>query len=502
MANIVGIDLGTTFSAVAHIDETGRPVIIRNRDGGNITPSVVNFESEHQLRVGEEARKALGQDPNTFGRFKRHMGESKVYEAHGQTHTPTSLSSLVLKKLKDEAEAQIGPIDEVVVTIPANFFNEAREATMEAAKIAGLDIRHIINEPTAAALFYAHQSSDDLDGVYAVYDLGGGTFDVSIVRLSGQEVELLATEGVQKLGGDDFDKAVLTIAKNKYEAETNGTLEQGDFTRNDAEENKISLSSRPEVNFRVHSEGGRATLNISQKEFEEAISPFIAQTEMLCETAMDKAEVTPENIKGVFLAGGSTRVPAFQESVKKVFKQEPTRAGNVDEVVALGAALYALYKADPSTLTPGQKSTADPLSVQEIASNCYGTIALKYNESRGEKMPGNAVLIEYGEKIPYSSTETFYTVSDGQEGVRCTVTQSKRPVTDPEFAKVIWSGDLELPPGRPAGQEIVVTFSYDESNMMHCSFVDKATGKETKVALSMTSASENSEQQIDKFTVE
>ena len=500
--NIIGIYLGTTFSAAAHIDEHGHPVIIRNRDGENIMPSVVSFESEHQVRVGEEARKALGQDPNTFGRFKRHMGESKVYEAHGQTHTPTSLSSLVLKKLKDEAEAQIGPIDEVVVTIPANFGNEAREATMEAAKMAGLDIRHIINEPNAAALFYAHQSSEKLNGVYAVYDLGGGTFDVSIVRLSGQEVELLATEGVQKIGGDDFDEAVLTIARNKYEAETNGTLEQGDFTRNDAEAHKISLSSRPELNFRVHSEGGRAILNISRVEFEEAISPFIAQTEMLCETAMDKAEVAPENIKGVFLVGGSTRVPAFYESVKKVFKQEPTRTSNVDEVVALGAALYALYKADPSTLTPVQKSTADPLSVQEIASNCYGIIELVRDEEHGENKPVNTILIEYGEKIPCSVTRTYYTSYDGQENFRFTVTQSKRPVTDPEFAKVIWSGDLELPPGRPAGQEIVVTFGYDESHTMHCSFVDKATGKETKLVLSMTSASENSEQKIDKFMVE
>ena len=185
MANFIGIDLGTTFSAVGHIDDTGRPVIVRNKLGENITPSVVSFTADDAVHVGESARKTLDIDPNTFARFKRDMGGSASYSAFGKEYTPAVLSSFVLKKLKDETELSIGSIDGAIVTIPANFANEAREATMEAAKLAGLEVKHIINEPTAAALCYAYESDEELGGVYAVYDLGGGTFDVSIINLSG-----------------------------------------------------------------------------------------------------------------------------------------------------------------------------------------------------------------------------------------------------------------------------------------------------------------------------
>ena len=339
MANFIGIDLGTTFSAVGHIDANGRPVIVHNKNGDNITPSVVSVGPDDTTHIGESARRALGADENTFGRFKRDMGTETTYGLNGSAHTPTFFSSLVLKKLKQDAESSIGAIDGAIVTIPANFANEAREATMEAAKLAGLDVKHIINEPTAAALFYAYNSPQELGGTYAVYDLGGGTFDVSIIKLSGQDVEILATDGVSRLGGDDFDEIIRKLVSQKYKEATGGELDPSDFTKTDAEEEKISLSSRDEVTIRARSDSGKAMITITRAEFEEAISSLIAQTEMLCETAMADAGVSPEQINGVFLAGGSTRVPAVLESVKSVFKQDPLNAGNVDEVVALGAAL-------------------------------------------------------------------------------------------------------------------------------------------------------------------
>jgi molecular chaperone DnaK len=503
MGNFVGIDLGTTFSAVGQIDDTGRPVIVRNKDGKNITPSVVSFSGSDSVLVGEEARKTLGlRHTNTFGRFKREMGTSTTYEALGETYTPTALSSFVLKKLKEETEAAIGPIDGAIVTIPANFANEAREATMEAAKIAGLDIKHIINEPTAAALFYAYESEKQLGGVYAVYDLGGGTFDVSIVRLSGQDVDLMATEGLQKLGGDDFDETLRKIAKAKYAEATGGELDDESFAKNDAEELKISLSSRDKVEVRLRADAGKAMITITREEFEEAISSLITSTVMLCETAMSDAGVTPSEVQGVFLAGGSTRLPAVLESVRRVFEQEPQKSGNVDEVVALGAALYAAHKADDSKLNSMQRQSVAQISLAEITSNFFGTIHIGHNQARGENALQNSVLIKKGDKIPCSVTETFYTMHEGQEAVNCRVTQSKSPERDPKFVREVWAGELRLPPGRPENQEIEVTFSYDENGIMRCAFVDKASGQEKTVDLNVTEASESGDQGVERFRVE
>lgn len=502
MANFIGIDLGTTFSAVGHIDENGRPVIVRNKHGENITPSVVCFTDDNAVHVGETARRTLGSDPNTFGRFKRHMGEAKKYEVFDKVHTPTSLSGLVLKKIKDDTESVIGPIDGAIVTIPANFANEAREATMEAAKMAGLDVKHIINEPTAAAVYYSFESNQELGGTYAVYDLGGGTFDVSIIHMSGQDVDLLSTDGVHRLGGDDFDEAIRKLVAKKYQEVTGGELDPTDFTKNEAEEQKISLSSRSEVTFRVRSDAGKAMITISCDEFEESISSLIAQTEMLCETAIDDAGVSPSDIQGVFLAGGSTRIPAILESVERVFQQKPLHSANVDEVVALGAALYATYKADHSDLSAMQKQAVSKISVAEITSHCFGTIAQHHDENRNEDVLRNSILISKGDKIPCSITESFYTIYEGQETVNCRVTQSKAPESDPRFVKEVWAGSLELPADRPSNQEVQVTFSYNDSGIMQCSFVDMESKKKTEVDLNVATAADSEDLEIEKFTVE
>lgn len=498
MSAFIGIDLGTTYSAVATLDDVGRPTIVANADGRNITPSCVSME-DGAVQVGEDARRTWGVAPDrAAARFKRDMGTSKTHAIAGKPYSPTDLSALVLKKLSKDAAATLGPIGEAVVTIPANFAHEARDATMAAARAAGLDVKYIINEPTAAALYYAFKTGKDLSGTYAVYDLGGGTFDVSIIRVSGQDIEVVASNGVSRLGGDDFDEALIEIVSKKYLEATGERLDPEDYPKTDAEEDKKSLSRRDKVTVKA----GRQIIDVTRPEFEEAISSKVAQTEMLCESTMDEAGIEPTDIQGVFLAGGSTRIPMVAESIKRVFSQDPVSTVNVDEVVALGAALYAAYKGDKSKLSATQKDSISKIKVTESTGKCFGTIAVEYDEAREEKKLSNSVLIMKGEPIPCSVTESFLTVSDGQEAVQCRVTESSAAETDPRFVRVIWEGELRLPRGRPAGQEIQVTFAYDDNQIMRCSFVDVETGQQTNVDLSMASSDASKEAEIDQFLVE
>tara|TARA_R110002072_G_C7963504_1_gene534100 strand:+ start:1003 stop:2505 length:1503 start_codon:yes stop_codon:yes gene_type:complete len=500
MSTFIGIDLGTTFSAVSMIDATGRPVIVHNSEGENITPSCVTESEPNVLEVGEYARRSWGNAPETAAaRFKRDMGTEASHSINGRAFTPTELSAIVLKKLVQDAEKNMGSMaGEAVVTIPANFSSEAREATMAAAKSAGLQVKYIINEPTAAALYYAYQSDEDLHGNYAVYDLGGGTFDVSIIRVDGQNVDVLASNGIAKLGGDDFDRALHKLVALKYRELTGEELESDDFTINDAEEEKRSLSKRKNVTVKAN----RQLVDVSREEFEEAISTLVTQAEMLCESTIDEAGVEPSDIRAVFLAGGSTRIPAIRDGIVRVFCQEPISSVNVDEVVAMGASLYAAYKGDQSKLSQTQRAAIQKIKVRESTSKCFGTISVTHDEHRDHVKLANSVLIRKGEKIPCSITESFYTVHDGQEAVNCQLTESTSPETDPRFVKVIWEGELKLPSGRPEGQEIRITYSYDDNQMMSCSFVDVATNRKTEIDLSMAASQQDSDNSVDKFMVE
>lgn len=499
MSAVVGIDLGTSFSAVAAIDETGRPKIILNKDNQALTPSCVVETSDGRMEVGEFARRQWGNAPDTAAaRFKRDMGTSAKFSIMGKQFSPTQLSTFVLKRLVADTSARIGPIKEAVITIPANFAHEAREATMAAAKSAGLNVQYIINEPTAAALYYAFKRGNDLDGDLAVYDLGGGTFDISIIRVNGQDIEVLASNGIAKLGGDDFDAALQRIVQKKFRTLTGKELPQDEFTKNAAEEQKKSLSTRKQVTVRVD----RQLIDITREEFEEAISALVTQAEMLCEATLEEASLLPSNLKAVLFAGGSTRVPMVQESVQRVFRQTPTSTENVDEVVALGAALYSAYKADRSSLSAAQRSAVARMKVSETTGKCFGTFSISTDPVRNERALRNSILIQKGEKIPCSVTESFYTVFEGQTAVECQVTESTAPERDPRFVKVIWRGELSLPPGRPSNQEIKVTFAYDDNQVMKCSFVDVSTGRKSEVDLSFATARAEETSEVDKYLVE
>jgi len=282
---------------MATIDETGRAQIVNNKDGEGITPSCVEYSKEEKkMIIGTEARKSLGK-PNVFGRFKMEMGTAKKYIYGEKTFTPKELSSLVLTKLHQDAKHAIGSIEEAVITVPANFSNEAREDTMEAAKSAGLNVKYIINEPTAAALYYAMQENMTA-GNYAVFDLGGGTFDVSIVSIDNMNTEVITSNGVSKLGGRDFDDLLVEHVKNKYKEETGKILDEDVYLLNDAESDKKTLSKKKST---FAGSIRDVDIQITRAEFEELISSYIAQMTMLCESTLLDAKLDKKICKECFL---------------------------------------------------------------------------------------------------------------------------------------------------------------------------------------------------------
>ena len=507
MSNYIGIDLGTTYSAVATIDEAGRPVIIESEDTvsspkGNITASAILIKKDDAI-VGDQARKLIGLSDNVASRFKRHMGTSEVYNIQGKDYTPTELSAVVLKKLKKIAENEVGELSKVVITIPANFSNDARAATMEAAKIAGLDVDNLIDEPTAAALHYAFKNGKNLDGNFAIYDLGGGTFDISIISIAGNDIEVLASEGIAQLGGTDFDEVMREIVEKKYSDETGEVeLDNELYTLTNAEIDKIALTKKKKiVAGGDDQEVDGQQLFVTRSEFEEAISSLLAQTELMCEAAMSEAELDKSDIQGVILVGGSTRMPLIFQSVEKVFGQTPVTTENPDEAVALGAALYSAIKSDGSNLTKAQKKAVEKVTMQEITNKFFGTLSI--GELAGSAALTNSILIKKGTPLPCSVTEIFQTINDNQTAVRCSVTESNTPETDPRFVKTVWEGELELPPNRPRGQQVEVTFSYDENQIIHCVFKDVESGKETEAMVNPGLAkSDGDTSAIDKFLVD
>jgi molecular chaperone DnaK len=500
----IGIDLGTTFSAVATVDETGRPIIIENKDKresggcgnlhGNITPSCIALDRDGSggYSIGQIPRQALNLDDDAIGRFKRDMGTNKIYKLGGKELSPTDCSALILNRMRKIAEDKVGNISSAVVTVPANFTNEAREATLAAAKKAGLNVEHIINEPTAAAFYYAFKSGKELSGNYVIYDLGGGTFDVTIMKINGKEIEVLCSNGVSTLGGDDFDQLLVNLVQKKYKDITGLDLDPSEYTKTNAELDKITLSSNPQCLAKCDEIGGEM-IHIKRAEFEDAISSLIAQTEMLCESTLDEAGIDVSDITEVILAGGSTRIPAVRKSISSIFSKKPLDDENVDEVVALGAALYAAYKSDRADLNAAQSESISSINLSEITNYCFGTTALARDPVSGEMVPTNFIVIAKNRKIPASDTQYFQTISQGQTSIDCDVTQCVHEETDPAYVKKLWAGSLEgLPPNRPAGQKIEVTYAFNGNGIMECSFKDVASGMTETVQIS-TEASKSDE---------
>ena len=495
MSAIIGIDLGTTFSAIAKLDDHGQPTIVPV-DGERIMASCVFAPKadERSLVVGRLALNYLDHEPESVvKRFKRDMGTDKVYRLRsGLELTPVSASAAILRKLVQEAAKELGPINEVVITVPANFAERQRKATIEAGELAGLKVTNIINEPTAAVLAYAAQKS--VKGTVMIYDLGGGTFDVTIAKVNGSEIECLTSEGDSALGGMDFDQKIAELIDQKHAEQYGRTLRTAlglnseDDERKSApwqsllrkaEECKKTLSKMTSTPFTfVEGPDGPLRTEVTRQEFERAISSLIAQTEMRVETALDSLNLTPDDIDDVLLVGGSSRVPAVKNSLKRLFGREPSEAVNLDEAVALGAAIYAGLRADQRNLKPMQREKLASVSVVDVANHYYGTISVHQDDELNTEDLRVSIIIPKNTQIPCSKTETFYTRIEGQQFVRCRVTQSGDEESDPDFVNIILDEQLgPLPPGRPPQLPIEISYSYDLNQTMHVKFKDVKSGK-------------------------
>ena len=489
---IAGIDLGTTFSALAVLNPIGKPEVIPTLGGDRLTASVVYFPEDDagRVQVGLEAKKMAKTEPHRIVQFvKRKMGHpAHRYKIDDREWSPVEISSLILKKLKSEC-VQNGEIHDVVITVPAHFDEIQRRSTMDAGELAGLNVLGIINEPTAAALFYASQ--EKVDGKILVYDLGGGTFDVTLLEIRGQDVTILTSKGDGLLGGTDFDREIVRMYSEEHQRRLGMPLVHASALdhHNDeiperhlaqlfkylelAESDKRALSVKPTVNRAISSEHGDIRITISQEQFEAAISAYIAKTEMLVETALEDANLSPSQIDQVILVGGSTRIPAFVKSLQKMFGKAPSKAINVDEAVALGAAISAglkIREKKPSALPVAVRQELDKTRLTDVCNHYFGTIALYRDEDTNQVCDRNFIILRKNTKLPCTNKDTFRTVRDNQEIVNFRVTQSSEDESDPAYVREIGRFELPLPPERPKGSPLEVTYSYDTNQILRCSF--------------------------------
>jgi molecular chaperone DnaK len=487
MGTIAGIDLGTTYSALAALNEIGKPEIVPDLNGNRITPSVVAFNGKNSAIVGVDAKNKLSSDPSDIVQFvKRKMGDpSHRYSAGGGTHSPVEISAMILKKLKEEC-VQHGEIEDVVITVPAHFNEVERKSTMDAGKLAGLNVLGVVNEPTAAAIYYA--SLSPVNGNVVVYDLGGGTFDVTILNIQGDKMDILSSKGNGHLGGVDFDNALtrhmITNARKDlgkelfpdhfFETMPNESSDESKSyfkIMDNAEKAKKQLSARDKsrANTTTH-HGDNLRIEVHRSDFEEMISSHLVTTEMLLENALEDAGLSAGDIDKVLLVGGSTRIPKVSQMLEAFFGFAPEKSMNPDEAVALGAAIMAgkrKMKATGGVGVPAAvRAEVGKTSVLECANRYFGTITIGHNEARGEVMNQNFIIIKSGAKIPCEEMEDFATVMDNQKTVNIRVTECEEEEHDPEHVKVIGTFPLDLPLNCPRGSRIGIGYGYDEDQRL------------------------------------
>jgi molecular chaperone DnaK len=512
MGKIIGIDLGTTNSCVAVL-EGGEPVVIQNSEGGRTTPSIVGFTSKGERVVGQPAKNQMITNPeNTVYSIKRFMGRRysevgnemklvpyKVAEQgddvrvdiEGKKYSPQEISAFVLQKMKQTAEDYLGEtVTEAVITVPAYFNDAQRQATKDAGKIAGLEVKRIINEPTAASLAFGFNKELKQDRMIAVYDLGGGTFDVSILELGEGVFEVKSTNGDTHLGGDDFDRRIQEWLITEFKNDTRIDLSQDRMAlqrlREAAEKAKIELSAMQttEINlpFITADQSGPKHLqkSLTRAKFEQMVSDLLERSKEPCKKALADAGLTADDIHEVILVGGSTRIPAVQQIVKELFKREPNRGVNPDEAVAIGAAIQG-------SILSGDVKDVLLLDVTPLSLGI---------ETLGGVMTR---LIPRNTTIPTRKSQIFSTAADGQTAVSIQVLQGEREMANQN--RVLGRFDLVGIPPAPRGvPQIEVTFDIDANGIVHVSAKDLGTGKEQKIRIE--SSSGLSDTDIDRMVKE
>jgi len=488
MANIVGIDLGTTFSALAVLNAIGRPEIVPNSDGDRLTPSAIFFDEENPeiIRVGTEAINSRHLNAQRSVRWvKRHIGDANYHQRIDEKDwTAVELSSLILRRLKNDCSAELGEIRDAVISVPAHFDEVCRKATMDAGTLAGLNVIGIVNEPVAAALYYA--TTQWISGRVLVYDLGGGTFDVTIMDVKGHQMEIICSQGDHALGGIDFDCKIVEMMEQNYRDKFGAELINCDEERaryeDEAEDIKKTLSRRPVAKKMLYGPAGSMKIEITREMFEQAISSLITRADILVEVALGEAGCQPSEINKVLLVGGSTRIPLVQQRLEKMFGFAPQVSGNVDECVALGAALHAgltMLREQPEALPPGIASGLKDINLTDVCNHSYGTICAPIDEETGRRTIQNRIILKKNTPLPCEASQIFYTISPGQTELEITITQGED--TAVEYVNKIATHKLKLPPDRPAGCPIKVTYSYDVNQRMHCKFEDLESGRALEV---------------------
>jgi molecular chaperone DnaK len=482
MANIIGIDLGTSTTLLAHLSNSGEAIIYKNKDGELLTHSAVWFEGERSVIVGTEAKKMFGvaKDDEIFIEFKRDMGDANVvHKVHGKDWHPRDFSALVLRQIREHFEANNGPIDAVIITIPANFSDEARANTINAAKEAGFKLGNdaLVNEPTAAAIYYASSSPQKLKGKYLIYDFGGGTFDATILDVDGDDIKVLTSMGVQRLGGKDLDEKLIGLIGQKYSkltgAEFKGkeTMSELQLTRWDVEQLKVTLSSRERVSVPLKTDRGTLRAEITRNEFNEAISTLITQAELAVDTALDNAKIEAKDLAGVFLAGGSTLVPAVAQSVERHLGIKPISRDPVGSV-ALGACMYAAIR-NKGKLSGAQTVAVGAKKVQDVTPHFFGTT---FRDRASGKLMVETIIAK-DRPLPCTETKSFSRGIHHGESIKVQITQSGSEQSDPDFVDIIWVGHLKDLPLVKDDTEIKVTYTYDANGVMQCTITDVMSGK-------------------------